>query len=218
METKIIGFFGYGQSDLCIYLANILENMKYRVLVIDNSKEQKIKLCIPRPKEILHTITYQNVDYAFLRSSDEWKDYVYDYVLIDMGEEPEIEALTLSDFLVCVANCERAVIEKYQQAVAQIRKPVNIIFRNYCKNYMDQSRLRILLGSGNDFVVNYLFFPVSEVDECNRTLMQYQGYQGFSKVSKELERGLFFLCRFFSEKDYAEVLNGVCRAKRGECY
>lgn len=50
-KQKIIGIFGCEQTDLCIYLANILENMKNSVLVIDNSFEQKMRFCIPRPNE-----------------------------------------------------------------------------------------------------------------------------------------------------------------------
>ena len=40
-EQKIIGIFGCEQTDLCIYLASILENMRNRVLVIDNSFDHK---------------------------------------------------------------------------------------------------------------------------------------------------------------------------------
>ena len=50
-KQKIIGIFGCEQTDLCIYLASILENMKNSVLVIDNSFEQKMRFCIPRPNE-----------------------------------------------------------------------------------------------------------------------------------------------------------------------
>lgn len=42
-KQKIIGIFGCEQTDLCIYLASILENMKNSVLVIDNSFEQKMR-------------------------------------------------------------------------------------------------------------------------------------------------------------------------------
>lgn len=218
METKIIGLFGCGQSDLCIYLANILENLKYQVLVIDNAIEQKIRLCIPRPEEELDTITYQNVDYAFLRPAEEWFGDKYDFVLVDMGKEPMADALVLSDFLICVMDCERFTVSRYQDTIAQSKIPINIIFRNYCKNYMSQQKLRELVDVGNCFVADVLFLPVSELDECNRILMQYQGYHGFSKVSKELDETLLSLCRFLCGNDYKEVRNGLRRAKRGECH
>ena len=58
-KQKIIGIFGCEQTDLCIYLASILENMKNSVLVIDNSFEQKMRFCIPRPNEKMNMITYK---------------------------------------------------------------------------------------------------------------------------------------------------------------
>ena len=61
-KQKIIGIFGCEQTDLCIYLASILENMKNSVLVIDNSFEQKMRFCIPRPNEKMNMITYKNVE------------------------------------------------------------------------------------------------------------------------------------------------------------
>ena len=65
-KQKIIGIFGCEQTDLCIYLASILDNMKNSVLVIDNSFEQKMRFCIPRPNEKMNMITYKNVDYTAL--------------------------------------------------------------------------------------------------------------------------------------------------------
>lgn len=218
MNTKIIGIFGCGQSDLCIYLANILENMKYQVLVIDNSKEQKIKLCIPKPEEKLSTITYQNVDYAFLRLHNEWIYDTYDFILVDMGDEPKEDALVLSDFLIGVLDCELYSVKKYLDICTQSNIPIHIIFRNYCKNYMPQWKFKELIGKENSFVADILFLPVVESDECNRILMQYEGYHGFYKVSKELEMTLLILCCFFSGNDYGEVRNALRRAKRGECY
>ena len=65
-EKKIIGLFGVGQTDICIYVASILQNMGYRVCVVDNSYEQAMYYCIPHPAEKLLTITYKKIDYERL--------------------------------------------------------------------------------------------------------------------------------------------------------
>lgn len=49
-------------------------------------------------------------------------------------------------------------------------------------------------------------------------MMQFEGYRNFANLSKEFEKVLFHLCRNISEQDYKEVLMGVRRAKRGECF
>lgn len=90
-KQKIIGIFGCEQTDLCIYLASILENMKNSVLVIDNSFEQKMRFCIPRPNEKMNMITYKNVDYTALCERSLWKTEGYDYVIVNLGSWPDRE-------------------------------------------------------------------------------------------------------------------------------
>ena len=62
-ENKIIGLFGVCQTDICIYVASILQNAGCRVCVVDNSFEQAMHFCIPHPAEKLLTITYKKIDY-----------------------------------------------------------------------------------------------------------------------------------------------------------
>ena len=100
-KQKIIGIFGCEQTDLCIYLASILENMKNSVLVIDNSFEQKMRFCIPRPNEKMNTITYKNVDYTALCERSLWKTEGYDYVIVNLGSWPDEKSVTDCDELIC---------------------------------------------------------------------------------------------------------------------
>ena len=94
-KQKIIGIFGCEQTDLCIYLASILENMKNSVLVIDNSFEQKMRFCIPRPNEKMNMITYKNVDYTALCERSLWKTEGYDYVIVNLGSWPDEKSVTV---------------------------------------------------------------------------------------------------------------------------
>ena len=107
-KQKIIGIFGCEQTDLCIYLASILENMKNSVLVIDNSFEQKMRFCIPRPNEKMNMITYKNVDYTALCERSLWKTEGYDYVIVNLGSWPDEKSVTDCDELICALNCECA--------------------------------------------------------------------------------------------------------------
>ena len=103
-KQKIIGIFGCEQTDLCIYLASILENMKNSVLVIDNSFEQKMRFCIPRPNEKMNMITYKNVDYTALCERSLWKTEGYDYVIVNLGSWPDEKSVTDCDELICALN------------------------------------------------------------------------------------------------------------------
>jgi len=83
---------------------------------------------------------------------------------------------------------------------------------------MSAGGIRKLFVDENCFVLEQLFLPFSEADECSRLMMQFDGYRNFANLSKEFEKVLFHLCRNISEQDSKEVLMGVRRAKRGECF
>lgn len=216
--SRIIGIFGCEQTDICIYLASILENMKKHVLVIDNSFEQKMRFCIPRPEEKLKLITYKDVDYISHCETLSFGRDEYDYVIVNFGTWPEEAELELCNELICVMNCEISQIRNYREMLEGLKRPISILFRNYCKNYMDSTKITKQLGETSCFVVERIFLPFSELDECIRIMMQAEGYQNFAGISREFEKVLFHLCRTICEDDYAKVLSGIRRAKRGECF
>lgn len=217
-EQKIIGIFGCEQTDLCIYLASILENMRNRVLVIDNSFEQKMRFCIPRPNENMNIVTYKNVDYTTLCERSLWNKEGYDFTIVDLGNWPDEKSMSDCDELICALNCEKCEIEKYRELLLHLEHPVSILFRDFCKNYMSTEKIKKILEEENCFVLDQMFLPFSEADECCRLLMQFEGYRNFANLSREFEKVLFHLCRNISGQDYKEVLMGVRRAKRGECF
>lgn len=216
-EQKIIGIFGCEQTDICIYLANILENMKYHVLVIDNSFEQKMRFCIPRPREKLNTITYKNVDYMALCGQKFWKSEHYDVTIINLGSWPDEQHLSFCDELICAVYCEKCEMEKYDTLIAHVERPTIILFRDFCKNYMNSRKIRDCFSENNCFVTERFFLPFSETDECSRLMMQFDGYHNFLNLSREFEKVLFYLCRNISECGTKQILNGMRRAKKGEC-
>lgn len=179
---------------------------------------RKCDFCIPRPNEKMNTITYKNVDYTALCERSLWKTEGYDYVIVNLGSWPDEKSVTDCDELICALNCEKCEIEKYREFILHIEHPVSVLFRDFCKSYMSAGGIRKLFVDENCFVLEQLFLPFSEADECSRLMMQFEGYRNFANLSKEFEKVLFHLCRNISEQDYREVLMGVRRAKRGECF
>ena len=112
-KSKIIGIFGCEQTDICIYLASILENMKLHVLVMDYSFEQKMQFCIPSPEKNLKVVTHKNVDYMLHCDGKEWPQQEYDFMIINLGSWPQEEAFSQCDELIGVMNCEFAQIVNY---------------------------------------------------------------------------------------------------------
>lgn len=217
-QPKVIGIFGWEQTDLCIYLASILENMRYHVLVIDNSTDQKMDCCIPRPEAELNIVNYKGVDYRFLVPYEEWTAQEYDFVIVDMGGKPRVEELSVCEEIFLVTGCDYVCIRKYRELMLQMKKPMAVIIRNYQREMMMEKQIVKQLEEENCFVMEHYFLPSDPWDESRRIAMQYQGYRDCRDLSREFEKLLFHLGCMLAQQGYRAVLAGISRAKKGECY
>lgn len=217
-QPKVIGIFGCNQTDICIYLASILENMRRRVLVIDNSFEQKMRFCIPRPEREMNTVTYKDIDYRMRCAKETWRTAGYHYVIVDLGRMPDDGSRMACDELVCALHCEKSELEDYRVLIGELKRPVTLLFRDFCRSYMRAAGFLKAFSADNCFVQRRLFLPFCETDECSRLMMQFDGYRNFRSLSKEFEKALFHLCRIVSDGDCGEILNGLRRARKGECF
>lgn len=215
---KIIGMFGWEQTDLCIYLASILENMGYHVLVIDNSREETMDCCIPKPKQELHTVTYKNVDYRRHLTVHLWKDEAYDFIIVDLGNQISGEEAAVCDELFFVTSCDRRNLENAKDIMLGMKRPMGVIIRNFCTDTLRPERILATLESENCFVMERFLLPFHVGDESVRVRMQYEGYDGICHISKALERMLFTICSMITQREAHFVIQGIRRAKKGECY
>lgn len=217
-RAKVIGIFGWEQTDICIYLASILENMRYHVLVIDNSTEQKMDCCIPKPAKELNIVTYKDVDYQWKIPKEKWAVDAYDFVIADLGEAPGVAEFEKCDEIFLVTGCGYGCIKKYRNLMLEVKRPMAVIIRNYHREMMLEKQIIGQLEEENCFVMEHYILPYDAWDESGRILMQYRGYENCACLSKEFEKLLFHLGCMLGERDYHTVLAGIHRAKRGECY
>lgn len=216
-EKKIIGLFGIGQTDICIYVASILQNMGHRVCVVDNSYEQAMHYCIPHPSEKLLTITYKNIDYERLIPVDRWQEKDYDYLLVDLGVWPAEEALHACSEIFLVMDCAIAQIVRYRELMKRIGLPMNVILRDVCPEAVSARRIFTMLQEENCFVIDSYVLPLCEEDVAGRFCMQYQGYRSFSHLSMPFEKMLVKICRTLAECETSVIWRSFKRARRGEC-
>ncbi len=214
--TRIISFFGCKQMDLCVYLAAILENLHYRVLVVDNSKEQEIKLCIPKPEEPIKTVSYKNVDYEFLRPFSEVYDY--DYVLVNMGEMPDLEWLEMSDYAIATLACTRYGLEVHREVLKDLNLPSFVVMRDFCPAFMQSRAMRPYLEFDNPLIKEKLILPLLEQDACMYALLQFIGYRNIKGISKAMLGVLLRILEEITGESKGEILEAFRRTKRGEFY
>lgn len=121
---KKIGFIGaFDKSNFIIYASKLLEQLNYKVLVVDATNNQKLKYIIPSINPTKAYITnFENIDFAvgfesweeiekylgiIFDTNDENdkeeikeknpKDDLYDYVMIDVDESEKIKSFDLDD-------------------------------------------------------------------------------------------------------------------------
>lgn len=108
---KKVGFIGAtDKTDLIVYVAKVLELMGNKVLVIDTTIMQKTRYVVPSISPTRTYITdFDNVDYAIgFDSEQDLARYIgleeekleatnYDYILIDIDEEENIENFGIED-------------------------------------------------------------------------------------------------------------------------
>ena len=212
-DKKIIGLFGAGQTDICIYIASILQNTGYRVCVVDNSYEQAMHYCIPRPVEQLLTITYKKIDYERLVPTDHWQEKEYDYLIIDLGVWPAEEALHMCAERFLVMDCAVAQVYRYRELMKRVALPMNVILRDVCVEAVSARRVFGMLQEENCFVVDSYVLPLSEEDFACRFCMQYQGYQNFGHLSVPFEKMLVKICRELSKCEESVIWRSFKRAR-----
>ncbi len=216
-EKKIIGLFGSGQTDICIYVASILQNAGYSVCVLDNSYEQAMQFCIPRPSEELLTITYKNIDYERLVPPDYWQERDYDFLLVDLGVWPPEESLRECGELFLVSDCNIAQLFRYRELMRRVERPMNVILRDVCPEAASASRILDILREENCFVLDTYVLPFSEGDTASRLGMQYRGYRSLSRLSGAFRKMLVRLCRRLAGCGETAIVRGFRRARKGAC-
>ena len=216
-EKKIIGLFGACQTDICIYVASILQNMGHRVCVVDNSYEQAMHYCIPSPAEELLTITYKKMDYEWLVPPERWLEKACDYLLVDLGVWPSDEALRVCQEIYLVMDCAVAQVSRYRDLMKRAALPMNVILRDVCPEAVSARRVFAMLQEENCFVVDSYVLPLCEEDISCRLAMQYQGYHSFGRISMPFEKMLVAICRALSCCESSVIWRSFKRARKGEC-
>ncbi len=120
---KKIGFIGaFDKSNFITYVAKLLEQLNYKVLLVDATSMQKLKYIIPSINPTKAYITnFENIDFAVgFESWDEIEKYLgikfdtndeedndennkqsnemYDYVLVDVDEIEKIKQFDIENF------------------------------------------------------------------------------------------------------------------------
>lgn len=214
--SKIIGFFGSYPADICMYAAYALQNAGRRVCVIDNSEDGILYQSVPTPDQRLDAVTFHNVDFMRWEPLVQWHELDYEFVLVQLGNEPQELCLALCSMRILIIDCERRNLDFYHQFMQESSLPAAVLLRGFCPDQMAVAKMKKRFEQGNAFIDQWLLLPFDEADETYRIEMQYGWLYKFVHISAGMERILMQLLRMMEIHDRIRIIRAVRDAKQGK--
>ncbi len=220
LSKKIIGLFGDGQYDLCIYLACMLENLGLNVCVSDNSCEKSVFNCISKPDIPLDTVTFKNVDFTCDMAEGDLLNAPYDAVIVNSGSLDEVRDIKSFDERILIVKPTILNILNAKEFLMKNALPTTVVIRDMCENAPLTMKLFETLENENCFVLDKYFLDYSDEDKTLELSMYFDGYTNFYGVSMQMERLILSLARVIctdEKKLPVSLIKALHRAERGEC-
>ncbi len=207
---KKIGFIGaYDKTDLIIYVAKILTVLKYKVLVIDSTINQKARYIVPAINPAVKYVTeFEAIDIAvgFENIADikmylglaEEQEMEYDIVLVDTDnykgfEEFELKEASKNYF---VTSFDNYSLKKGLEVLAGLDEPISLTKVYFSKEMLkEEDDYLNFLSLGYKVIWNEyrLYFPIENGDLSVIYENQRVSKIKLKKLSVQYKDGLAYL-------------------------
>ncbi len=231
-NPKIISFVGGDKYDLERYLAELLYQLGYKVLLIDLSESKALSESMYDSEglgcEITIPCILENKGIDFIPRFEDWQLYYdfinpylyqmnheYDYVIIDFGYLIGHSALSQSNLLFLVTDMQKHNFNRIRLLFSGMEVPKIIIIQDIvpCKIKARDLLLDNMSGIRNQ--VHCLEYDVN--DKSSRLLLQYTRNLNLKKVSKRVREVLFqaleTLLPDITNKEFEQVMSVTKRGK-----
>lgn len=220
---KKIGFIGcYDKIDLIIYVAKMLVAMDKKILVIDNTINQKAKYIVPVIKPTKAYVTnFEDIDVAVgFNNFSEIKEYLgvsendelpYDIVLLDIDSFEGIKNFRVNNegLNYFVTGCDLYTLKKGLEILSGITEILNLtkIFFSQTVSKEDDDYLNYLsLGYKIVWKDEIIYFPFELGDESVIIENQRVSKIKYKKLSAQYKEALIYIAEQILEQDeYAKM-------------
>lgn len=217
-NKRIIGLFGARQTDICLFLAALFQNLGFRVLVVDNSYDMLMAYCIPGAKNTSEYVKHKGIFFKHQLEPEKWVDERYEIVIVDMGSWPSDEALCQCDEVYLVYDLCISMMDKYKNLINRVEIPVSLVFRNICEEAVSPSNLMHMFSNDNPFIYEYHSLRPHEDDIINQIIMQYHGFYRFQYISDDMQKLLLAIARSNCIVGENRLHKALKNAQRGGVY
>lgn len=222
-ERKEVCFLGIKMQDICIYMASVLANLHYRILVVDRSDRRELKYCIPAPDEGMEVVTYKNVDYLLgtakagsaedgLAEKEEGHGE-YDFVFHYYGGRFHADATCKE--MVVVTDTDQTSIAECRALIGKAQVPVNLVVRNVCENKVNRPFFREMFAGCSCFLVEQFLLALDLMDEEYRICMQYEPCHDFKYISQDMKHLLIRMIAGMTDRDTVDIRRAYESARKG---
>ena len=206
---KIIGLVGYvNKTEYIINLSKVLTIAGKTVLVIDGTKEERLRYSIPAFNDSVkeYLVHFDGVDYALgFRSIESIKEYIckktsnadsYDIILIDMDnvkayEDFRQENLAKTFFFIEYSNISMAKNDELLKVITSYeavdRKPVltRVIFKQYVTRASEKYFINKILEYPVEWNEVEYELPYMDQDKIADTEMEQSGFIDMNRHTKQ---------------------------------
>lgn len=217
-NNRIIGLFGARQTDICLFLATLFQNLGLKVLVVDNSYEMLMSYCIPGARNTSEYVKHKGISVKIHLEPEKWSECEQEIIIVDMGIWPSDEAMDLCNEIYLVSDLSIAMVEKYKSLISRVEIPVSVVFRNICDEAISPSNLMHMFSNDNPFIYEYHILRPNEDDIINQIIMQYHGFYRFLYISDDMQKLLLDIARSNCIVSEARLQKALKKAQRGGVY
>lgn len=221
MET--IGFIGsYDKTDLIIYIAKVLAVTGKKVLLVDNTMEQKAKYVVPVINPTKSYVTeFEKIDVAVgLGSFEQIAGYLgiskeeleYDICLVDVDSAENFESFHVGTAKkkYFVTSFDLYSLKRGLEIINDLKEPTNLTKIIYSKNILKEENEYlnyISLGTKAIWNENYiLYMPIDNGDQSIIIENQRISKIGIKRLSNQFKDGLRYIAvDILGEEKEAEV-------------
>lgn len=212
MKAKNILCFGRGYKDFIVYTAFVLNNMGYKVLVNDRSRNREMADIISHNDFECDIRTYRNIDFLFSNGDMPGYDFILTYIsdISELGRYENFRYILInqSAYRTELYRCTELMEYMKTDTLFVLRDKVGNIGKKYLSKYvLPNEKLLSIYEVGYD-----------GWDKKYQLFMDYDGVGDFKYISDDLCRALNRCISVITGKEQGDVKKALKWAKGGKVF
>lgn len=225
---KKIGFLGaYDKTNLIMYIAKVLQNMNFRVLVIDGTILQKMRYVVPAiSRAKLYITEFEKIDFAVgFQNMEQIMKYLqmitmneeslpYDYVLIDTDNRVALKTfyVTNAEKMYFVTGFDMYSLKRGMDILTNLEEQINltkVLYSNEVTKEDEEYLNYLSLEKKVKWDEIEIYCPLLETD--NRVIEENQRIDKIrvKKLSNSYQQAIIYIVQNMTEENLGTIKRSI---------